>query len=1801
METYWGYGTRFRGSRRGPLWLAWLVICASVVLVGTGTLPTKVDKATAVGSGCTASTGAVLYQYTYSGTQYCTEEFRSNGTWTKPTWVSSIDVMVVGGGGEGGCCWQSVGGGGGGGGVIAETNYPVPSATYPVVVGCGGGNTGCSANGGSSSFGGTAFVAGGGSYGSSSGTGGSSGSCSKNGVAVCTVRSGASGSFYNGAPQFYMGGGGAGVNQSGFAPQMGQETYNGTVYVNGGYQSWSWTRSYINNHPYGGMGASLVNNYWGFNRDVGCGGGGGLTLSYSTGSGGPGWKFYLDDSSFYQLRGCITNYSSGYGGRNYTQPFISGYSYMDDPSNMFQAGNPSAGATIGTYPPGSATPYSGNGGGGSGGCNAYPSTGNICLESNGASGVVLIRYVAPVPVNTAAPTISPANTPWVGTTLTRTEGTWTTPMGTLVTPYSGKWVRRLNSVDTDIPGATNPTYTVTQADIGYQILYVETADNGLGTASASSTPTVAVQGQPAFTTNSPTPLATLNQAYSYTFAASGGSVTYTLVNSNLPGTITLSSAGVLSGTPTVAGSYTYTVRATNSVGSVDTTHELHAGRTAVLNTLSTPQTSGATFTISPTVTLTTGATPGVGVAVTASIQSSPGGSPVLGGTLTQNTNSSGVATFSGLTLTGLIGTYTIRFSGGPNWPVANLTVTLSAGTAAALAVGTQPVGNVLPGVTLQTVPVVRVVDSGGNVITSSTAPITASIASGSSNATLSVTSANASSGVATFTGMKVNNAGGNFTLTFSSPGLTSVTSSQFTINRTSQTITFNYTGGAKTYTSLNFGVSASTTSQLPITFTSATPLVCGVTGNASAVGGVTGAVISINGVGTCTIHADQPGNDQYSPATRQSINFSVTQAAQSTLTISSTNTSTFGNTLTLVTSGGSGSGAVSYAFVGGAGTASCTLNQSTGAMTFGSAGTCTVKATKAGDTNFTSINSVDHVITVARAAQSTSITSAVPANPLPGGTYQVTATASSGLAPTLAIMSGLGTVCSISGSSSPATITFLTSGSCVVKASQAGNGNYLSAAVEAQQTIVVGSLNQTITFNSLANRQFGDPNSTVSVSASSGLTVSLTNETPAVCALSGRTVSILTVGRCTITANQAGNSVWSAASAVSRSFDIIAVVPNAPSLTSVSAQSAAVMVGFASPGFNGGSPVTAYRLVATPTGGGTAVSSDDCVVTPCLISGLENGTEYTVTVAAINGVGVGPASSASPAITPATAALAVRNATSTPGNGSLYVTWIAPDDLGGGTFTKYELRIREIGEPWPSASSYDVTSSLTASHVFNGLDNGTQYEVQIVTITTANQVAILGNTAVVSAVPLTVPTAPISVTGTETTPRGATISWSEPVSNGGSVITGYVVSIDRGATCGTATIDLSTRTGSCTVTGLALSTTYTITVAAINAAGTGPTASGSYTTRTFTTTPSPPPPVGSPSCSSCVTDPDDPDRPSTASPTPLTTPPSQQPGTVTLTDGIASVSLSSAAGTNSNVDAFGRLVVVAPGSLKLTGSGLLATTSVTMWWSNESWGSGTVASDGTLDETEAIPSNAFSGSVRVFIDAVNENGASRRFVFTVYVLASSPPALPGTGGWTGGPGSTGGAPGGNGDPSTPCESCVSVFPDPGTQPVVSTAPAGTTPARTTITTSSGTTATLGGPGGPGGASTAVDKNGAFVVRPPGTLPVTLGGLLPGSQVTVWIGGVFSVTGTVGSDGTIVLNAPIPASLAPGSHTVRVDAVEANGSAISFLYGFRLLSSSARLPVTGTDVTPLQLTGLWLLVAGVFVARLRRRRLFGRLI
>jgi len=104
----------------------------------------------------------------------------------------------------------------------------------------------------------------------------------------------------------------------------------------------------------------------------------------------------------------------------------------------------------------------------------------------------------------------------------------------------------------------------------------------------------------------------------------------------------------------------------------------------------------------------------------------------------------------------------------------------------------------------------------------------------------------------------------------------------------------------------------------------------------------------------------------------------------------------------------------------------------------------------------------------------------------------------------------------------------------------------------------------------------------------------------------------------------------------------------------------------------------------------------------------------------------------------------------------------------------------------------------------------------------------------------------------------------------------------------------------------------------------------------------------------------------------------------------------------------------------------------------------------------------------------------------------------------------------------------------------------------------------------------------------------LSGLRPGSQVTVWISDTFAVTGSVSADGTISLDAALPEGLQPGRHTVRVDAVAADGTEMALLFGIEVVARSGRLPTTGTGTSWPPLIALWLLTFGVLVAEVRRR-------
>lgn len=214
------------------------------------------------------------------------------------------------------------------------------------------------------------------------------------------------------------------------------------------------------------------------------------------------------------------------------------------------------------------------------------------------------------------------------------------------------------------------------------------------------------------------------------------------------------------------------------------------------------------------------------------------------------------------------------------------------------------------------------------------------------------------------------------------------------------------------------------------------------------------------------------------------------------------------------------------------------------------------------------------------------------------------------------------------GAASPITVSGLSNGTSYTFSVTATNAAGSSAASAASTSVVPRSA-QTITFAQPADQDFGTTPQ-LGATASSGLTVVFSSTTPAVCTVTtAGLLGFVSAGSCEIDADQSGDAAWLAATTVTRSFEVLAVAPGAPTIGSATAGDAEATVTFTAPGFEGGSAITQYTVTASPGGlTGTGVAS------PITVGGLTNGTSYTFAVTAANGIGSGAASAASNAVVP---------------------------------------------------------------------------------------------------------------------------------------------------------------------------------------------------------------------------------------------------------------------------------------------------------------------------------------------------------------------------------------------------------------------------------------------------------------------------------------------------------------------------------------------------------------------------------------
>ena len=239
-------------------------------------------------------------------------------------------------------------------------------------------------------------------------------------------------------------------------------------------------------------------------------------------------------------------------------------------------------------------------------------------------------------------------------------------------------------------------------------------------------------------------------------------------------------------------------------------------------------------------------------------------------------------------------------------------------------------------------------------------------------------------------------------------------------------------------------------------------------------------------------------------------------------------------------------------------------------------------------------------------------------------------------------------------------------------------------------------------------------------------------------------------------ANSAGRSAASTASASVTP----ATVPGAPTGLSATVSHEQVELNWTAPASNGGEPITGYEY--EQGGSGTWISTGG-TATSYTVMGLTNGQPYRFRVRALNSVGAGAASAASPNVTPATEPDAPTGLSATVSDQEVDLIWTAPASNGGAMITDYEYEL-DFSGTWTSTGGTATSTTVT------GLTNGQSYDFRVRAV---NRAGAGLESFSQSATPTSTVVAPDTPTNLSATPGNLQVmlSWTQP--SGGAALTHY--------------------------------------------------------------------------------------------------------------------------------------------------------------------------------------------------------------------------------------------------------------------------------------------------------------------------------------------------------------------------------------------------------------------------------------------
>ena len=227
------------------------------------------------------------------------------------------------------------------------------------------------------------------------------------------------------------------------------------------------------------------------------------------------------------------------------------------------------------------------------------------------------------------------------------------------------------------------------------------------------------------------------------------------------------------------------------------------------------------------------------------------------------------------------------------------------------------------------------------------------------------------------------------------------------------------------------------------------------------------------------------------------------------------------------------------------------------------------------------------------------------------------------------------------------------------------------------------------------------------------------------------------------------------------------------------------------------------------------VMSDSGTAITFTLTGLTGNTEYDV-AASLDSTFMSGVKTASFTTSPTKPGKTRSVDVTTSGNGTLFITWQAPDSDGGSAITGYKVQWKSGSQSFGDPSREHTTEDTFPDYLITGLTNGTEYTARVIAV---NAVGDGPPSTTATGIPVGPPDAPPNVQA-GSGHQQLTVSWGAP-NDGGSAITEYTLQWKSGGqnfiSSRQRTIAGPSRTD--TIPSLTNGTEYTVRVRATTALG----------------------------------------------------------------------------------------------------------------------------------------------------------------------------------------------------------------------------------------------------------------------------------------------------------------------------------------------------------------------------------------------